>query len=308
MHFAQQARRAKDIRDLGEARWALYTQPENHTKMDRFDDVRPFVQNRVKLRVPENTSDYVNASPIILTSPSHPSQPLLRYIAMQGPIRASIDHVWRMVAEQTSSPAVIVQIATMVEYTDSISIPYYPETNEPWNLNESNLWGDDWRAKLIVDSHETYNDGTERSKLLLHVHGEEEPRVVWHFLYQRWESWYPFSLDDLGGLVQVMELSRQHNAPSNPRIIHCSDGIGRTSVFIALDHLIRELNFGALASYDLPQEGEDLIYNTVDILCQQRHNMVQNQLHYILLYEAIRKLWYDKYGAVAEEGSGESAT
>lgn len=308
MHFAQRAQRAKDIRDLGEARWALYTQPDNHTKMDRYDDVRPFVQNRVKLQVPENTSDYVNASPIILTSPSHPSQPPLRYIAMQGPIRASIDHVWRMVAEQTSSPAVIVQIATMVEYTDSISIPYYPETNEPWNLNESNLWGDDWRAKLSVDSHETYNDGTERSKLLLHVHGEEEPRVVWHFLYQRWESWYPFSLDDLGGLAQVMELSRQHNAPSNPRIIHCSDGIGRTSVFIALDHLIRELNFGALASYDLPQEGEDLIYNTVDILCQQRHNMVRNQHYYILLYEAIRKLWYDKYGAVAEEGSGESAT
>lgn len=70
--------------------------------MDRCINVKPFAQNRVKLQVPKNTSDYVNASPVILTSPSTPSQPPLRYIAMQGPAEASIDHVWRMVAEVSS--------------------------------------------------------------------------------------------------------------------------------------------------------------------------------------------------------------
>ncbi|EHK47249.1 hypothetical protein TRIATDRAFT_217798 [Trichoderma atroviride IMI 206040] len=273
--------------------------------MDRYDDIRPFAQNRVKLQVPENTSDYVNASPIILTSPSHPSQPPLRYIAMKEPTRASIDHVWRMVAEQTSSPAVIVQISTMVEVT--MSTLYFPENEEPWNLNKSNLWGDDWKAKLSVISSEIDNGGTEKSKLLLHVHGEEEPRVVWHYLYTRWDTYSPYSLDHLGGLVEVMKSSWQHNSPSNPRIIHCDDGSGRTSVFIALDHLIRELNFGALASYNLPQEGDDPVYNTVEILYQQRQNMVHRQAHYLLLYEAMKKLWHDKYGVVAEEGSGESA-
>ncbi|KAM0470743.1 hypothetical protein ACHAPX_009801 [Trichoderma viride] len=255
------------------ARRALYTQPDTRVKMDRYKNVRPFVQNRVKLQVPENTSDYVNASPITLTSPSDPSQPPLRYIATQAPTYESIDHVWRMVAEQTSSPAVIVQISTMVEVTETYDMVDVLERNKSCNLNTSNLWGDDWRATLSSVSSEIDNDGTEKLKLLLHVHGEEEPRVVWRFLYKRWDAYYPFSMDDLGGLVKVMRLSWEHSAPSNPRIIHCDNGIDRTGVFIALDHLIRELDFGALASYDLLREGDDPIYNTVTILYRQRHNM-----------------------------------
>lgn len=145
------------------------------------------------------------------------------------------------------------------------------------------------------------------SKLLLHVHGEEEPLVFWHFFYKNWDAYDPFNIDHLGYFVEVMKLSWQHNAPSNPRIIHCNDGIGRTSVFIALDHLVRELNLGALASYDLLQEGDDLISDMVEILRQQRHNMVNRERHYLLLYEVMKKLWYDKYGVVAEEDSGEPA-
>jgi protein tyrosine phosphatase len=173
------------------ARRALYTQPDTRVKMDRYKNVRPFVQNRVKLQVPENTSDYVNASPITLTSPSDPSQPPLRYIATQAPTYESIDHVWRMVAEQTSSPAVIVQISTMVEVTETYDMVDVLERNKSCNLNTSNLWGDDWRATLSSISSEIDNDGTEKLKLLLHVHGEEEPRVVCHFLYKRWDAYYP---------------------------------------------------------------------------------------------------------------------
>lgn len=120
--------------------------------MDRCDSIRPFVHNRVKLQVPQHTSDYVNASPIILTCPSDPLQPPLRYIVMQGPTEASIDHVWRMIAEQTSSPAVIVRISSLVELETVMGTNYYPQNEEPWNLDESNLWGDDWKAKLSIVS------------------------------------------------------------------------------------------------------------------------------------------------------------
>ncbi|KAL7966631.1 protein-tyrosine phosphatase-like protein [Trichoderma sp. SZMC 28014] len=187
--------------------------------MDRYDDIRPFALNR--------------------------------------PTEASIDHVWRMVAEQTSSLAVIVQITSM-----------------------SNLWGDDWRAKLSTVSSEIDNDGTEKTKLLLHVHGEEEPHVVWHFLYKNWDNYSPFSLDDLGSFVEVLKLSSQYNAPSSPRIIHC---------------------------YYWPQEAYDVIHDTVEILRQQRHGMIQTESQYLFLYQAIKKLWHDQYGAMAEEGSGASA-
>lgn len=290
---------------MGDARWTVYKQPNGHPKMDRYDGIQPFIQNRIKLRVPEHTSDYVNASPITLISPSDPSQPPLRYIAMQGPTEASIDHVWRMVAEQTSSPAVIMQITSMVEFTTSMGTYYYPENKEPWNINESNLWGDDWRATLSVVSSEIGNDGTETCKLLLHVHGEEEPRVVWHLLYKNWDNRSPFSLDDLGSFMEVIKRSRQYNAPSSPRIIHCNAGVGRTSVFIALEHLIRELSLGALVSYNLPQEGPDLVYDTVESLRQQRHSMVQSESQYLFIYQAMRKLWDEKYGVVYGEDYGD---
>lgn len=104
-----------------------------------------------------------------------------------------------------------------------------------------------------------------------------------------------------------MELSSQYSAPSIPRIVHCNDGVGRTSVFIALEHLINKLESGDLAGYDLSQEGSDLIYDTVEILREQRYGMVQTENQYLFLYQAMKKLWHEKYGAVAEEGSGASA-
>ncbi|KAL7919843.1 hypothetical protein ACQKWADRAFT_300213 [Trichoderma austrokoningii] len=294
-------------REREDARLVLYKQPDNDTKMDRYEDIRPFVHNRIKLQIPENTSDYVNASPIILTSPSNPSQPPLRYIAMQGLTEASIDHVWRMIAEQTSSPAVIVQIKYDVDIMTCASTPYYPENEEPWNLNKLNLWGDDWRAKLSTVSSEIDNYGIETRKLLLHVHGEEEPRVVWHFLYANWGRYDPFGPHDLDCLVQVIKLSWQHHTSPSPRIIHYDTG-GRTSMFIALDHLVRELNLGALAGYNMSQDEEDLVYNTVAMLRQQRPNMVENEDQYLYIYQAIRQLWYDKYGRMIEiERSGGSA-
>lgn len=56
---------------------------------------------------------------------------------MQGPTEASIDHVWRMVAEQTSSLAVIVQITSMVELTTYMGTHYYPGIREAWNQVKS---------------------------------------------------------------------------------------------------------------------------------------------------------------------------
>ncbi|KAL6895082.1 protein-tyrosine phosphatase-like protein [Trichoderma evansii] len=303
-----QAHRARTAQgNLGDARWTLYKQPDDHTNMDRYENIRPFVHNRVKLQVPENTSEYLNASPINLPSPSDPSQPPLRYIAMQGPIEESIDHVWRMIAEQTSSPAVIVQITNMVEFTEDMGTHYFPYTKEPWNINESNRWDDGWRAKLsdvsseINSGEKTNFKGFEVCKLLLHVHREKEPRVVWHFLYMNYYDYGDPSLDDLPGFVDIIKVSSKYSAPSSKRIIHCNSGVGQTGVFIALDHLIRELDLGALANHDLPHEGPDLIYNAVESLSQQRHGMVQRQSHYLLLYQAMKQLWHKKYDVVDEE-------
>lgn len=273
---------------------------EEKGAMDRYTNIKPWNHNRIRLEVPPNELDYVNASEIVLKSTCDPDTlPPLRYIAMQGPTQPSIGYVWRMIAEQLSSPAVIVQLTTMVENGLPKCTPYFPDGEEQptMALNEHNAWGDDWSAQLTFDSFEELREGSiEKRKLLLQVEGEEKPRVIWHFLYRKWPDFGVPELEDIDEFFEIMRLSRECSAPSIPRIIHCSAGVGRTGTFITLEYLQRELDSGGLANWDYPEEGPDLIFDTVDALREQRIGMVQSLPQYLFIYQVMRKLWQDKYG------------
>ncbi|KAF5669098.1 tyrosine phosphatase [Fusarium heterosporum] len=287
-------------------KWGTFKQVDAQEKgvMDRYINIKPWNHNRIKLQVSENELDYVNASDITLTSPSDPSREPLRYIAMQGPTQPSIDYVWRMTAEQMSSPAVIVQLTTMAEGGAVKCHQYFPDNNDhpTWTLNEHDAWNDDWQAQITYDSYEELANGAiEKRKLLMQLTGEEEPRVVWHLLYRRWPDFGVPELEDLDSFFELMRLSRELNAPTNPRIIHCSAGVGRTGTFITLEHLMRELELGTFENYDEEEEGPDLVSETVDSLREQRIGMVQGRPQFLFIYQVMRKLWQDKYG-VDEDG------
>ncbi|KAM5352016.1 hypothetical protein ACJ41O_004739 [Fusarium nematophilum] len=292
-------------------KWGTFKQVdvEERGLMDRYINIKPWNHNRIRLQVPANEFDYVNASEVVLASPSDPKREPLRYIAMQGPTQPSIDYVWRMIAEQMSSPAVIVQLTTMCEGGVIKCHQYFPDDEDQptWTLNEHDSWGDDWQAQVTYDSYEELVDGAiEKRKLLMHLKDEEEPRVVWHLLYRRWPDFGVPELEDLDGFFELMRLSRELSAPTNPRVIHCSAGVGRTGTFISLEHLMRELELGTFENYDESAEGPDLVYETVDILREQRVGMVQGKPQYQFIYQVMRKLWQDKYG-VDEEGSEPAA-
>ncbi|KAG7107660.1 Tyrosine-protein phosphatase 1 like [Verticillium longisporum] len=158
-------------------RYAVHKQVDmRRGVMDRYCNIKPYNRNRVRLRVPDGTLDYVNASAVVLPSPRRglgsPAPAPLRYIAMQGPVENSVDSVWRMVAEQFDSPVVIVQLTTMFENGTIKCYPYFPMSaeDEPWILNEDDGWEDGWGAELRFDSMETLEDGAiELRKLILRV-------------------------------------------------------------------------------------------------------------------------------------------
>lgn len=272
--------------------------------MDRYVNIKPWNHNRVRLRVPAGQLDYVNASAIRLLSPSDRSRPPLHYIAMQGPTEPSIPYVWRMISEQVESPAVIVQLTNNIENDNIKCNQYFPdEEDEPvWDLNEDDVWDDDWKGTLAFESTEAIGDGTiKKTRLRLEVEGEE-PMVVWHFLYTKWPDFGVPGGEDLDSFFELMRLSREHSTPAGPRIIHCSAGVGRTGTFISLEHLIRELDVGGLS--DPPSNGKvkteakdapDPIFTTVDTLRQQRRGMVQGETQYRFIYDTMRKLWQEKH-------------
>lgn len=266
--------------------------------MDRYPNIRPWNYNRVKLQVAENELDYVNASDIILPEPTDESKKPLRYIAMQGPTEPSFNYVWRMVAEQLSPQASIVQLTSMLEGGFIKCHQYFPFTEEEstWNLNEEDIWGDGWKATLTFESLEEYADGAiEKRKLLLHVQGEEEPRVIWHFLFHCWPDFGVPDLGDLDSFFELMKLSREHSDPEGTRIIHCSAGVGRTGTFISIEHLLRELDSDAFTDREACPDNTDPVFDTVEELRQQRRGMVQGAVQFTFIYQVVRKLWQEKY-------------
>lgn len=272
--------------------------------MDRYFNVKPWNHNRVKLRVSSDEIDYVNASQIELKSVESEASEPLRFIAMQGPTVSSFPHVWRLVAEQTQSPAVIVQLTKMAENGAPKCDQYFPTDKDPeYKVNENDLWNDGWGAvlSLDVDSLELLDDGAiEKRKLLLKMEGEEDERIIWHFLFTKWPDFDVPQSEDLDSFHNLMRVSEECNGTSNPRLVHCSAGIGRTGTFIALTHLMQELEKGHIAPEETPpkkanSEDGGLIYDVVDKLRQQRVGMVQSPSQYQFLYQTLRLAWQRKY-------------
>ncbi|KAH8757886.1 protein-tyrosine phosphatase-like protein [Diaporthe sp. PMI_573] len=385
-----------------DVKWAQVT-GDHLKKLDRYINIQPWENNRVRLRVPPGKVDYVNASPITLTftTPHQASEQQKRepggnegtvgedfsradapanYIAMQGPKQTTMDHVWRMVVEQLESPAVIVMLTETHEANMEKCYPYFPKSPDeaPMEVNERDEFGDAFRARVHCEAIEQTEagDAIELRKLVIrvlrdpeHESGERtddgslstkvgaspnakfplefEERIVWHFLYKKWPDFGVPALEDLDSFFTLMRLSREKNATfRNPRIVHCSAGVGRSGTFIALEHLMRELDAGVLEQWDSPShfrhkgtiacnsatiqggraihnqrkandsegkmalgedgitptaEADDLIFNTVNELREQRRSMVQAEPQFFFIYDVMRKLWMDKYVSSAGE-------
>ncbi|KIH89027.1 protein-tyrosine phosphatase 2 [Sporothrix brasiliensis 5110] len=161
-------------------RWTRVSGP--HLRLlDRYMNVQPWEKNRVKLKVPPGQIDYINASPIVLTTtaPSHAQRPPDRYIAMQGPKISSVDHVWRMVYEQMRSPAVIVMLTETHDGIQEKCYPYFPRSpdDSPIMINDHDEFGDGFHASVhCAEIEETpFGDAIELRRLVLRVHKKASP-------------------------------------------------------------------------------------------------------------------------------------
>ncbi|KAI0836049.1 phosphatases II [Hypoxylon sp. FL0890] len=309
LNWAERRRLAESIQNPS-PNFQFARMPTAHeTKaLDRYANIQPWANNRIKLQVPEGHVDYINASPIVLRSPFDPEgKPPHRYIAMQGPKAGTVGHVWRMVVEQLQSPAVIVMLTETHEGGMEKCYPYFPRIvdEEAWLIGEDDEFGDGFRAQLKCASVEEHADGAiEVRKLNLHVEGREEDMTIWHLLYRKWPDFGVPALEDINSFFELMRLSREKNASEdNPRIIHCSAGVGRSGTFMALEHLMREIESGDVdhrKESDDKEEG-DIIFKTVDALRQQRRQMVQAESQYLFIYQVLRKLWLEKHGLADED-------
>ncbi|TKA75545.1 hypothetical protein B0A55_03537 [Friedmanniomyces simplex] len=303
--------------------WSRLT-GDNITARNRYLNVEPYAQNRIKLKVAEEANDYINASPIVLGK--------RRYIATQGPKDTSVNHFYRMLAQECGGPgaAVVVMLTQTHEAGKEKCFQYYPLSAEESPLvipDEDEDLGeggeDHFQGQVELQSVEL--DQASRSEVRrLRVRmrtsaeggkaGDEqlEEKEIRHLLFSGWPDFLIPEGDDRQALIQLVHLSNtlnkapstngvsstNHESQTNPRIVHCSAGVGRSGTFIALDYLLSLLYAGDLDH--LAEDGEesrDPIAETVDLLRQQRMMMVQGEAQFNFLYEVLRERWEAWAGA-----------
>ncbi|KAF2827542.1 hypothetical protein CC86DRAFT_212794 [Ophiobolus disseminans] len=268
---------------------------EEHAPRNRYANVDPYLANRVKLEVPEGHSDYINASPIVLTTTQTKSA--LQYIATQGPKSDSWSHIWRMIWKENQNPAVVVMLTQTHETGREKCFPYYPQTpsSPDMRINEHDEFQDGFIHTLHLASLRQDEEArTQVREIDMTTDDGSDSRKIWHLLFAGWPDFSVPEGADRAALLKLVDISREKNGDNttNPRIVHCSAGIGRSGTFIALDWLMQELEEGAL---DSMTDNHDPILTVIEQLRDQRYGMVQSKQQFLFIYDAVRERWRERW-------------
>lgn len=233
-----------------------------------------------------------------------------------------IDHFWEMVWQERCE--VIVMLTQAWEEGREKCSVYYPEAL--WEIKELEGWGS---VQCVGFSHECRTEIRElkvTKKSVVEGVETQEERAVWHFLFLGWpDHEVPRDREDQKALLELIKMSRfrieeisdgEGEKETPPRVVHCSAGVGRTGTFIALDHLLQELEDGRFDGLvddnevdreDSEAHEVDPVFETVKKLREQRMFMVYKPGQYTFIYQILKERWQARMkGGQGPSVSGES--
>uniref|UniRef100_A0A914C5C6 protein-tyrosine-phosphatase n=1 Tax=Acrobeloides nanus TaxID=290746 RepID=A0A914C5C6_9BILA len=239
---------------------------ERNLDLNRYRNVLPYDQHRVRIKQTRNENDYINASPFNIPFANR------RYILTQGPLSETAAHFWSMIWEQNST--IIVMLNKFVEHSGKMSFvkchAYFPTNirdGYPVHIG-TKVEFDSFSCELISEDISD-NFITRKIKLTAlssdNVEHENESRLITHFQFTRWPDFgVPESTSDfLYFLAEVRDAIDSLPFSSNipPITIHCSAGIGRSGAFILADTVIEyfKLREKGAVSEEPPSTIEDLV-------------------------------------------------
>ncbi|KAF3906139.1 hypothetical protein ABW20_dc0100306 [Dactylellina cionopaga] len=271
---------------------------------NRYANIHVWDSTRVKLGIDAADNDYINASHIALESQT--TGAIKRYVATQGPREDQARHLWLMALEQTAGPGVVVMLTKPFEMGREKCYEYFPQSLDdptcrfdrpepgivdPFNFEVTLLeYTYDEEARTEVRKIEIkVLEGTHTADPDAEGFAPElkagDSKIVWHLLFKGWPDWNVPEGSDSEALMRLIELANNKNeVEDSPLIVHCSAGVGRSGTFIALDHLLTEIDYGTHDTTD-----EDPIFDLVDRLREQRMYMVQSDSQYEYLYRIVRE-------------------
>ncbi|XP_078481791.1 uncharacterized protein LOC100178651 isoform X3 [Ciona intestinalis] len=229
-------------------------QPKNHSK-NMFQDILPYDKSILKL--PPLKADeqpaYYNAS-LILCDLGH-------IVASQCPFDETVVDFWHAVWHSDAKTIVMI---TSKEEEPKVH-PYFPKkVSLPETYNEMNIY---------LTKQEKQPNVTKR---FLRIENGQSKMDIKHFHYHDWPSTSPPNKQSVLNFLDMVE--RCWKAEDGALLVHCSDGSGRTGVFITLLKLIDLLKHGA---------NHLDVFRTVKDLRDIRPWFVTNKQQYHFIYTAL---------------------
>ncbi|XP_062592941.1 receptor-type tyrosine-protein phosphatase delta-like [Saccostrea cucullata] len=216
---------------------------------NRFLSALPYDHSRVILKKScPGESDYINANYV------KDVQGQKAYIATQGPKPKTFTDFWRMVSQENVS--IIVCLTNLKDGIKAKCALYWPNANSRIQNGYLSVQHRDEKvyANYIVRRFwiQNISNNSKRDVIMFHftqwpVHGAPEPLslVIFH--------------------RHVMKMSRIYRGKYT--LVHCSAGIGRTGIYIALDALYRQAE----------ETGEIDVPHYLESMRKDRMNMMQGE-------------------------------
>eukprot|EP00039_Didymoeca_costata_P009054 m.119956 g.119956 ORF g.119956 m.119956 type:complete len:842 (-) comp14340_c1_seq4:3016-5541(-) len=248
--------------------------PSNRS-CNRYTDIVPYDSYRVVLNG-EKGDDYINASMLKGLLPGAPD-----FVASQGPKANTIDHFWKMVYQLRSR--MIIMVTNCVEGTRTKCETYWPSVGKSIEYDADDRGN---ALRITALSEKSTEQWAERTFLVTDL-DEDKSLEVTQLQFMDWpDHGVPQSnASFLSFLHRSMAIQQQNRAKDetgdSPIVVHCSAGVGRSGVYIAVYSILTSLPF--INTENPHIELDSLIIS----MRKSRRYMVQTVQQYVFCYEAI---------------------
>ncbi|XP_056893125.1 protein tyrosine phosphatase receptor type Fa isoform X3 [Takifugu flavidus] len=227
---------------------------------NRLVNIMPFESTRVCLQPIRGVegSDYINASFI----DGYRQQKA--YIASQGPLAETTEDFWRMLWEHNST--IVVMLTKLREMGREKCHQYWPaERSARYQY-------------FVVDPMAEYNMPQYILREFKVTDARDgQSRTIRQFQFTDWpEQGVPKTGEGFIDFIGQVHKTKEQFGQDGPISVHCSAGVGRTGIFIALSIVLERMRF----------EGVVDLFQTVKLLRTQRPAMVQTEDQYQLCYRS----------------------
>ncbi|XP_038074894.1 receptor-type tyrosine-protein phosphatase F-like [Patiria miniata] len=237
--------------------WSVAKKHANREK-NRYANILPYDETRVVLETvaDDPNSDYVNAS--YIDGVNEPR----KYIASQGPTKASVADMWRLVWQENASK--IVMLTNLREGVKDKCEKYWPDDITTYGNITVRLMSETTHADYVI------RDFT------LAIESKKQLKKVVQFHLTAWPA--EGLPEDTSKVINFIKTVKQFKSEMNgTMVVHCSTGTSRTGLFITLDAMLHQAK----------TEGRMCIGNFTRNMIGMRMGMIQSATHYEFIFDTL---------------------